>query len=800
MNRNVITLVLLLLCMLPVVAYAETSVSGCGTLSIAGETYILTQDIIDSTAKVCMTLAAHNVTLDCQGHRIDGIDRTKSSSIGVYKPYNTAGTHATVRNCVISDWYTGINMYAPAGAEVTDNRVENTILGIVTQNAPGSVITRNEITGYMLEGITLRRSSNTSVTSNSIHDNNEGYDGKGITTSYDGNHLLIQDNQITDFTGWGIYLYNLLDGGSNLISRNTISNNRPYPGGSSGGIFVLDQLGGEIRNNVMENLGLFGQGILVEGAGFTISENEAFKNHTGIRIEWPWQTPQTGTNTIQNNNMHDNGAGIAVSTSGNIISGNTLHKNVGGISLYLGNGNEIRNNTISECDSGVSINQSTNTIIDGNTIKDSKRYGMWFVLGSGDIVTGNTVCGTGWRDIYVEPDYLPTTGYSASGNRCQTVVGWHDDGVKSGCTFQCLNNPPVAEAGPDQTLQCTGSGTSVRLDGSGSRDPDNDPLTYAWTWPGGSAEGVSPQVLMPLGTTPATLTVDDGNGGKSSDTVSIKVQDTIPPVTTVHSIAGIAGDNGWYRSDVAILVESTDSCSGVKEVRSTVDGAANTTPGSTATISVKGDLVHTVSFGAADNAGNPETPQTSTIKIDQTNPVITAFVSPEPNASGWNNTDVTVTFVCSDALSGIASCPAPVTITAEGAGQVITRTAVDKAGNTASASVTLNIDKTAPVADISAAPNILWPPNHKMVNVAMNGGSSDASSGVASVVITVTDEYGTVQPTTNGFNTTLPLEAWREGTDMDGRHYTITAVITDKAGNRTTVTTEAVCPHDMREK
>jgi hypothetical protein len=64
----------------------------------------------------------------------------------------------------------------------------------------------------------------------------------------------------------------------------------------------------------------------------------------------------------------------------------------------------------------------------------------------------------------------------------------------------------------------------------------------------------------------------------------------------------------------------------------------------------------------------------------------------------------------------------------------------------------------------------------------------------------VTDDYGTVEPPVSGFNTTIPLEAWRKGGDKDGRHYAITAVITVNAGNRTTVTTEAVCPHDMGNK
>lgn len=47
------------------------------------------------------------------------------------------------------------------------------------------------------------------------------------------------------------------------------------------------------------------------------------------------------------------------------------------------------------------------------------------------------------------------------------------------------------------------------------------------------------------------------------------------------------------------------------------------------------------------------------------------------------------------------------------------------------------------------------------------------------------------------FGGVVRLEAWREGDDMDGRHYTIIAVATDTAGNSTTATSEVVVPHDM---
>jgi len=83
--------------------------------------------------------------------------------------------------------------------------------------------------------------------------------------------------------------------------------------------------------------------------------------------------------------------------------------------------------------------------------------------------------------------------------------------------------------------------------------------------------------------------------------------------------------------------------------------------------------------------------------IDNEPPVITAVDTPQPNANGWNNSDVTVHFDCEDGISGISSCPTPVTVTNETIGQVISGTAMDRAGNTATASVTVRLDKTPPV-------------------------------------------------------------------------------------------------------
>jgi len=75
----------------------------------------------------------------------------------------------------------------------------------------------------------------------------------------------------------------------------------------------------------------------------------------------------------------------------------------------------------------------------------------------------------------------------------------------------------------------------------------------------------------------------------------------------------------------------------------------------------------------------------------------------------------------------------------------------------------------------------------------------DNETGIASVVITVTDEYGIYNLTVPGFGSTVYLEAWRKGTDKDGRVYTISAVAKDKAGNVSTADTKVIVPHDLRK-
>ena len=96
------------------------------------------------------------------------------------------------------------------------------------------------------------------------------------------------------------------------------------------------------------------------------------------------------------------------------------------------------------------------------------------------------------------------------------------------------NRPPVAHAGPDQTVEATsGAGASVTLTGDASSDPDGDALTLTWSGPFSGVSGLTPTVLVPLGTHTITVTVDDSKGETASDTTTVAVLDTTPPILTL---------------------------------------------------------------------------------------------------------------------------------------------------------------------------------------------------------------------------------------------------------------------------
>ena len=135
---------------------------------------------------------------------------------------------------------------------------------------------------------------------------------------------------------------------------------------------------------------------------------------------------------------------------------------------------------------------------------------------------------------------------------------------------------------------------------------------------------------------------------------------------------------------------------------------------------------HSVSFRGSDGST-----AFRRFAVDTGPPTIIADADSTANGNGWYDREVTVSFVCADAVSGIESCPEPVTLTGEGRDQSAGGTATDRAGNSATVSVEgINIDLTAPSisGQVQSQPNAAgW---HKSpVDVLFS--CSDQLSGLA---------------------------------------------------------------------
>lgn len=253
----------------------------------------------------------------------------------------------------------------------------------------------------------------------------------------------------------------------------------------------------------------------------------------------------------------------------------------------------------------------------------------------------------------------------------------------------------TAPAG-DTTAPILSSAPTTQPNASGYYRGD---VTIDWT-------AADPESGIP--TQPADTTITgEGNALTSSQTVTngagLSTTATSAPVKIDRTAptTGISGtSNTWVNGNVTVSLVTTDNLSGVAQTTYSVDGAAAQT-GTSFTLSTEGD--HTVTFFSTDKAGNVEAVQTAHVKIDKTAPTIRHDFTPLSYTDGaWTNQDVTVTFTCADqGGSGVASCTAPVTKTAEGA-HAFDGIAIDGAGNSATDSASVRIDKTAPTISATA--------------------------------------------------------------------------------------------------
>jgi hypothetical protein len=181
---------------------------------------------------------------------------------------------------------------------------------------------------------------------------------------------------------------------------------------------------------------------------------------------------------------------------------------------------------------------------------------------------------------------------------------------------------------------------------------------------------------------------------------------------------------GWYRSDVG--------------VHWTVDSSAINTDGCntrTVTTDTQGVVMHC----DAENSSGQWTRVEITIKVDKTAPQITGAIPDRgPDAAGWYNHPLTISFQGSDATSGISACTSITYSGPDSAAGSVTGSCSDRAGNT-SAPVAFNLkyDTTPPTLKIDAtvadrAVMLRWraSPDTKLVTISRTVGRATKASAI----------------------------------------------------------------------
>jgi large repetitive protein len=428
--------------------------------------------------------------------------------------------------------------------------------------------------------------------------------------------------------------------------------------------------------------------------------------------------------------------------------------------------------------SGVkTVSPSADTVTtDGTVTKSTTVTDNVGNTGTGSVVvkldkTAPTIIGSrtpaananGWNNTDVTVSFTPgdaTSGVKSSSAPTTLTTSLANQSVTGSVTDNADNAASTTVGGINIDKVAPG------LSGAPTTSPNaagwyRGDVTVHWTATDALSGTTSPVDTIISGegnglTSSASATDRAGNtSGSVQSAPAVKIDRTAPTTT-------VTAPPAWNNTDVTLTLVPHDNLSGVDTTVYQLDGGGQTS-GTSVPVTAEGN--HTLKFWSTDAAGNTEAAQTVSFGIDKTSPTIGHTQSPAANPDGWNNTDVTVTFTCADALSGVAACTHPQTIGSEGKAQPVTGTVSDNAGNTASDPATVSIDKTKPTITVDALPT----PN-----------------GYGWYGDDVTATY-TASDTLSGIKSQDHAHTFGEGADQ-----TDTATATDAAGNSDSVSTSVV--------
>ena len=388
-------------------------VDSCNELNTTNAVYYLNASV--NNTGTCFTIAANNITLDCQGYQIN-----YSSSSSGYGIDNSGGyDNVTIKNCIIDDASTSGND------------------GIYFGSVNNATIYNNTVTtaSSSAEGIYLSSSNSNNITANTITTTSGTSEGLYLASSISN---IIDGNTITTTCYPHCYPVSLDENSdNNIIKNNTISSNQNLAYGiylngadsinmtgniisvtaSVSGIYMANSADNYLDANEVNSTQL--------NSYYSTGGDPSYHNHTITSANLAWGKPVNYTEeaedltydsidftqygqvifansnniTITNSNFSRNGLSFLYTPNSKVSNSNFTVASGHGIFAYVSSNTSISNNSFSLTSASatnnayrtIELSSSGNSNITDNTITTQANVGLYLTSSSNLNVLRNDI-------------------------------------------------------------------------------------------------------------------------------------------------------------------------------------------------------------------------------------------------------------------------------------------------------------------------------------------------------------------------------------------------------------------------
>lgn len=272
-----------------------TNVTGCGTLSIANEYYIINQTI-PSTTTTCFTINADNITLDGNGYSVDGDD--SGVDYGIYANKRMNITIKNFKN--ITDFLYGVYLLSSNTSAIQNITADSNRYGILLSASPYNNLNGINSNSNLFDGVLISGSNYNKLSNINADSNNRSGVFLGNSDSNNVTGIIATLNLETGIN-IGSSDYNIV---SNISTSSSIGGNGVD--GTGSGIAMFSSLNNSISN--VSSLNNTYYGIYINSAQYNSNSNvfdniyiNSSKTSTrGISVYDRWYISNSNNNLFKN--------------------------------------------------------------------------------------------------------------------------------------------------------------------------------------------------------------------------------------------------------------------------------------------------------------------------------------------------------------------------------------------------------------------------------------------------------------------------------------------------------------------